>query len=66
MIARLAQFVPPAPNTFYSKGRRIAGDAQIDPSGVRRDVIHTVGRNLAKFWKDEVVYPHRLWLTARP
>src|SRR6188472_1252229 len=65
-ITDASEFVPPAPNTFDGKSRCVMGDAEIDPSGIGRDVIDTVGHDLAEFGNDEIVHPDRLRITLEP
>jgi len=59
-IARLAQLLPPTPDAFHREGRSVGIDTDTDPAVIGRDVIHTIGSDLAEFRQLEVVHPDRL------
>src|SRR4051794_1684812 len=62
-IAGPAKIPPPVPNALDGEGGSVVIDAEIDPSGIRSDVVDAGGRHLAQVGEGEIVHPNRFGLT---
>src|SRR3954453_19485732 len=54
-----AERPPQGPNSLEGEGGGVVIDAEIDPSGIRGDVVDAVGRHLAQGGAGEIVHPNR-------
>src|SRR3954453_23764418 len=61
-IAGPAKVPPPVPNALDGEGGSVVIDAEIDPSGIRGDVVDAGGRHLAQLGEGEIVHPNRFGL----
>ena len=62
-VTCVAKFKPPAADTFDGELRRVACHAEIDPAGIGGNVIHAIGRHLAKSWNSEIMHPNGLGMS---
>src|SRR3954463_1394808 len=61
-VAWPAEVAPPVPEALDGEGGGVVIDAEIDPSGIRGDVVDAVGRPLAQLGEGEIVHPNRFGL----
>ena len=62
-IPFFSHHIPPAPNAFHSKHRRIVIGANVHPGHVVFQVINTIGRDLTKFFVHKIMDIDLLWAT---
>lgn len=65
-VGSLALSVPPAADRLDRERRGVVIGADVDPAGVRRDVVDPVGDGLVQLRVSEVMHVHRHRLTCRP
>jgi hypothetical protein len=59
-VMSILTYLPPTPNALNGERGGVVRDAEIDPSGVARDIVDAIGHRLAEFGDGDPVFCSRM------